>query len=430
MAQKMTWAVALLLVFNSPADALACSRARTWARGAALSEPLIIAPSFELPLSATPDLSLSMLPFRLEEALLPGETCKMHVTDESNLRVLQHALDKNNMCCGQLLLGKGGEASPVGTLLEVDLEGIVWSRAKGAKESEPQTGILVKVRCVGRIFLHDLILDNEGFLRASVALYADDDEDLDFEDFEDDFRALTAVLGTVDPATLARNEAAQAATRAVVASPEAQGVFPDEVVAAAWRLLVDLEGEVHETHSRVARLRSKLEEVQTNPDCSSCMLSQPEPLAASPEPLASARKEKLALHLPASERTSSLDDLVAGRRRTLLGSLLDEETADETATGDPFSTSEWLEATARPKPKRNPNAGLCDELGELWDVHTDDEAARTILSFAAAATLSSSIRMHALLSQSTTERLSASLYALRVAERRLAAELSLYRCLW
>mmetsp|Transcript_4148 Transcript_4148/g.9018 ORF Transcript_4148/g.9018 Transcript_4148/m.9018 type:complete len:129 (-) Transcript_4148:199-585(-) len=87
----------------------------------------------------------------------------------------------------------------------------------------------------------------------------------------------------------------------------------------------------------------------------------------------------------------SLADLIAARRRVLL--------ADQ--------------------------ATLCDSLSAVWGVSDETSAERQIFSFAAAAAVSPSLRMHALLTSSTSERLSAALCALREQERRLAALLAL-----
>ncbi len=70
-------------------------------------------------------------------------------------------------------------------------------------------------------------------------------------------------------------------------------------------------------------------------------------------------------------------------------------------------------------------APLLDTYAELWNVRSEGEAERVLLSFASLAQADPGVRMHALLAQSATERMTIALCALREAERRAAAMVAL-----
>jgi len=169
--------------------------------------------------------------------------------------------------------------------------------------------------------------------------------------------------------------------RAVAASAAANGVSPAEVVAAARELLMNMEAELRKAHANVVDMRSRLFEDGL-------------------EEGSSALNDEL--RALGGERVTSLDELVATRRAVLLG--------------------EAGSVGGQALPSAEP---LCEILGPVWGVATEASATRQALSFAAAAAVDPAVRMHALLTSSTSERLSASLCALREQERRLAAMLAL-----
>jgi len=378
----------LLLSFALAVGTARALSAKAWLRGGSFASdsartrdpepyvtsrpPLIVGGVQQLPVQ---ELSLGLLPFALKEAMLPGESRRVRVADDTLRLLLDHAAAEHSSCCGQMLLGSGGEVASVATLLEVD-----------EQEPDGNDAVLATLRCVGRVTVRDLRTADAGFMLASVSLHTDEDEDVASEE-EEVASALTAALAGEDEAARAAADradeqiaAAEAAARAVAASADAQGVSAAEVVQQAQAMFDNLEGEISKSHANVARLRAQL---------SNGAVSGKERLP-SDGPIAD--------HLPVDEAILSLDDLVASRRRSLLDSA--------GGINDGLTT-------------------LCEGVGEVWDVTSEAAATRTLLSFAAAATMNADVRTHALFTQSATERLCAALCALRETERRLAAVLSL-----
>ena len=392
--------------------AVAFSSARAWLTGST-APPLItsgVAAQRDVP------LELGLLPFS-STPLLPGESAVVHFTDTASLSVLNFA-EQHHSCCAQLLVRKGGELVGVTGLLEV------------RERCADGEGVRATLACVGRVRLTgirqtgadgggdlagagDISLDHAV---AEVEPYHDDDEDLSTEQ-DEVASALTAALAGDDAEAEAASsraeelmDAQEAAMRAVAASAAANGVSPAEVTAAARKLLMELhtclhippyththtclqvvaaarellmnmEGELRKAHANVVDMRSRLFEDEL-------------------EEGSSALNDEL--RALGGERVTSLDALVATRRAVLLGE----------AGG----------VGGQALPSSEP---LCEILGPVWGVATEASATRQALSFAAAAAVDPAVRMHALLTSSTSERLSASLCALREQERRLAAMLAL-----
>lgn len=423
-----------LLISCSVASALS---ARTWVQNGA-------PPSFSS--TPEPNLLLGMMPFQLEEAMLPGETRSVQVTDDGLRRMLVKCKSTNDGCCGQLLLDHKGQVAAVAALLEVDVESLLWrlkDSTKGDANPEGEVVVVANLRCVGRVHVCRIFTDEASVLQAEVTLYVDDEEDLDNQDEEIGSALMGALSGDEQAGNSAGSRAARSAAqaaRAVAADAEALGASPSDLAEAARRLqglLSNIDGEVRACHSNVAKLRGKLDSIRAERKALG-MESTPTPRA----------KDATAAHLPASERVASLDELVDNRLHVLLASRSgDTEAADgaeEAGAGalgeDPFSTAAWLAQgecalgrwrregsdTSPPSP-REPlhDMPLREELGDVWAVCSDAQAGRALLSFAAAATLDVNVRVQALISKSTTERLSVSLCAMREIEQRLAAMVAL-----
>jgi len=348
--------------------------ARSFFRGSAAPNPLIVGGGGTT--TAGIPKKLGLLPFSLGEALLPGEKRTLRITDDVLVSMLERACqDEEHSCCGQLLLGPQGDAFSITTLLEVE-------ECKTSMDALSGRSVMrASVKCMGRLRLLNLEqAEDSGHLIGVVEEYPDEEEDPASVE-EDLAAALAAALAGDDAGAAnaanradAQIEAVEAAMKAVSASAEASGVAASDVVRAASDLLANLEGEVRKSHAGVIGLRAKL--------------NQPPPQ----EPVAWLE----------TEWTSGLDEMIASRRAALMGYPLGgEETRD---------SSSDLRTALR-------------ELG--WGVETDEQAERALLSFAAAASMGNDVRTHALLTACTTERLSAALCALREAERRLAAKLSL-----
>ena len=64
--------------------------------------------------------SLGLLPFGIEEMLLPGETKQVHLFEARFIQLFADSAAKNYDCLGALLFTPGGNVAAVTTLLEVE----------------------------------------------------------------------------------------------------------------------------------------------------------------------------------------------------------------------------------------------------------------------------------------------------------------------
>jgi len=193
------------------------------------------------------NLELGLLPFS-SKPLLPGEERKLIFSEAESLAVLRYSAEHHESCCAQLMV-RGEEVIGVTGLLEVSNRQTVGGAVQAT------------LRCVGRVRLSGLSdrspADGEpSFAIAVVEPYVDDDEDEMSEEDEVASALAAAVTGDEAAAEAAatradvRIDAAKAAARAVAASAEANGVSPEEVVAAARELLANLDQEIHKSHVR------------------------------------------------------------------------------------------------------------------------------------------------------------------------------------
>lgn len=79
-------------------------------------------------------LELGLLPFPLEQALLPGETKQVHLYEARFIQLFEDCTLSHSDCLGALLITPGGGISAVTTLLQVEefrkQEFGVWARLK------------------------------------------------------------------------------------------------------------------------------------------------------------------------------------------------------------------------------------------------------------------------------------------------------------
>ena len=147
-------------------------------------------------------------------------------------------------------------------------------------------------------------------------------------------------------------------------------------MCARRELLRNLDGEVVRAHDNVAQMRARLY------------------AAISSDESEAMGEVRAGLDALGDGRDKSLDELTATREAALLA---DEETS----------------------------LSLCESVAELWSVASEEAALRQLRSFAMSGHLDATLRLHALMTTSTTERESAALCELRATERRLAALLAL-----
>jgi hypothetical protein len=104
---------------------------------------------------------LNLLPFGLDDLLLPGETKQIHLYEARFLELFTQADAEDCNCVGQLLVTPGGNAAAVSTLLEIE-------------ESRKQdVGVWARLKCVGRVRIDDLEPNDFGYFRAGVELVTD-----------------------------------------------------------------------------------------------------------------------------------------------------------------------------------------------------------------------------------------------------------------
>lgn len=218
----------------------------------------------------------------------------------------------------------------------------------------------VQLACVGRVELTNIVrqpADEDDFLIAAVEPYVDDEED----PIEEEAEASDMLSQALDGGSTPPN------------GPQADA---DAVDAAARAVAASAEAA-----------------------------------GVSPESVIKAAKELLA-NLD-GEVASSYEGVMAFRRRLAQGGLPAGVDADAAAADTSLSLDERVSRFS----------AVLDEstYADLWAPPGDTRAVeRQLVSFLAAAACPK-VRSHALLTSSTTERLSASLCALREEERRLAA---------
>jgi len=104
----------------------------------------------------TGNYELNLLPFGLQEGLLPGETKQVHLFEARFLELFVEAEAKHDSCVGMLLFTPSGNAAAITSLLEIE-------------ESRRQdVGVWARLRCVGRVKLLDVNQTDRGYPKAKV----------------------------------------------------------------------------------------------------------------------------------------------------------------------------------------------------------------------------------------------------------------------
>ena len=292
--------------------------------------------------SQTTLAELNLLPFSLDEALLPGETKQVHLFEARFLELFTEAEAKHSGCVGQLLITPGGNVAKITSLLEIE-------------ESRKQDiGVWARLRCVGRVELDDVEQTDFGYARAKVGLVTDKASDPVDEAVEECLQAHENCRSLEEKLRIKKAEASGGS--GVKASDMASGPEKD-ALAEALNKLVDIQS----SGSADARVEWGHE-------------------------------------VPAVIGFESSLQTVRDKRRECL-------------------CFRGLDAP--------PASALDDNIQKLWGAESEKEAEAQLLSFSAAACLSTRERARALLETDTLERLQSATASFNEASRRLAAEVAI-----
>ena len=325
--------------------------------------------------------SLGLLPFPLEEGLLPGETKQVHLFEARFIQLFAEATEKHDGCVGAMLFSPNGNVASVTTLLEIE------------EYKKQEFGVWAKLKCVGRVRLTEVKQTDFEYVMATCEPFFDEEESTSAIPSLSDQAAAQAASLTGDKAAggaeVEVDEGAKAAMmQAAAKAAAAAGVSEEEVLSAAQALLFRLEDQVAEVHASVVEMQRQLSSGGGD--------------GAAAEDDAEERVEwGHELRDQGADVGRTLDELVRDRREVLLSRGLDALPLDT----------------------------LLEPLADVWNVGAEAQAERQLLSFAAAAALSPSERVQALSMRSTSERLTLAVCALRERQRQLAAKLALRKAL-
>ena len=321
--------------------------------------------------------SLGLLPFPLEEGLLPGETKQVHLFEARFIQLFAEATEKHDGCVGAMLFSPNGNVASVTTLLEIE------------EYKKQEFGVWAKLKCVGRVRLTEVKQTDFEYVMATCEPFFDEEESTSAIPSLSDQAAAQAASLTGDKAAGGTEDEGKAAMmQAAAKAAAAAGVSEEEVLSAAQALLFRLEDQVAEVHASVVEMQRQLSSGGGD--------------GAAADDDAEERVEwGHELRDQGADVGRTLDELVRDRREVLLSRGLDALPLDT----------------------------LLEPLADVWNVGAEAQAERQLLSFAAAAALSPSERVQALSMRSTSERLTLAVCALRERQRQLAAKLALRKAL-
>ena len=110
--------------------------------------------------SSATQRQLGLLPFPIEEALLPGETKQVHLYEARFIQLFADAASKHDSCIGMLLFTNQGAVGTT-SLLEVD------------EYRKEEFGVWARLKCVGRVQLLDLDQTDYGYVVGTVSHVAE-----------------------------------------------------------------------------------------------------------------------------------------------------------------------------------------------------------------------------------------------------------------
>ena len=108
--------------------------------------------------------SLGLLPFPLEEGLLPGETKQVHLFEARFIQLFAEATEKHDGCVGAMLFSPNGNVASVTTLLEIE------------EYKKQEFGVWAKLKCVGRVRLTEVKQTDFEYVMATCEPFFDEEE--------------------------------------------------------------------------------------------------------------------------------------------------------------------------------------------------------------------------------------------------------------
>jgi len=107
------------------------------------------------------EYEVNLLPFGLQEGLLPGETKQVHLFEARFLELFAEAEAKHHGCVSMLLITSSGNVAAITSLLEIE------------ESRRQEIGVWARLRCVGRVRLLEVEQTDYGFARGKVCLVTD-----------------------------------------------------------------------------------------------------------------------------------------------------------------------------------------------------------------------------------------------------------------
>jgi len=331
---------------------------------------------------------LGLLPFPLEDVMIPGETREVFMFEDRFHRCLSAEM------VGGLLFTDDGEAVDVAMLLEVDEvfsdSYCVWARLK----------------CVGRCKLSNLRRGTEHYHVAEAELYTDDSSSIASDAAADEASALC--LKKVHKGAAAQRRELLELLAVDVPEDELDSVAAGLIHTSAHQRMAPFGAFYVQLDEGLAfGLADDYEEEEDVEEAECVFVGQ---AWESPRQFGTCFYQCRDLgELDDEESGQELEQLVATRRKNLV-----PPPAEAGAAGDADGAGA-------------PSVPLSAALGEVWEEHDEACAERTLLSFAASATLGPLERAEALLMTDTSTRLRYALDKLTQQQQALSSMLVLVK---
>ena len=317
------------------------------------------------------ELKLGLLPFLLEHAMLPGETRDVFLFDDS-LKECVSSAAATHKCVGGLMMNMDGSHFELLTLLRIDAlrpdSDCTW----------------VRLSCTGRCLINELRKKKRHGYRVAVVSPCGDDSSGAAVPVPDELRAVHGQVASQRrqlKQTLLGESRFDAGTWETVGRDVPSNLGRDGSAGGNGALFVGADKcrapfGVYESYESFEESGVLCEHVYVGqqwerPHALGCCYFNARDLG----------------ELDDEENGAELPELLATRRKVLVGPTIDESRDDDGAEDGRRA------------------AGLADAVGEAWGVASEDEAHLQLLSFAAAATLGPLDRAQALMLTDTERRL-------------------------